>query len=59
MQLARMVKQPPSGGCELKHYTKPFHTKIPRQPPSGGCELKLAISSLFVDNAEAAAFGRL
>ena len=37
----RLLCQPPSGGCVLKHH-KPNAARRPaRQPPSGGCVLKL------------------
>ena len=35
-----MAKQPPSGGCVLKHHNAIRHDKNMVQPPSGGCVLK-------------------
>ena len=35
------MKQPPSGGCVLKHGFGEFRALIRWQPPSGGCVLKL------------------
>ena len=41
--------QPPSGGCELKHFitAQGFFRRL--QPPSGGCELK-QIPNAVVDD---------
>ena len=34
------MKQPPSGGCVLKHGKHLFLLNTKKQPPSGGCVLK-------------------
>ena len=36
-------KQPPSGGCVLKHRSNLDKIEKQGQPPSGGCVLKLAL----------------
>ena len=53
------LNQPPSGGCELKHFhlLVAFDTNI--QPPSGGCELKQLLLHLLFARLAPAAFGRL
>ena len=33
-------RQPPSGGCVLKHIKLCLVAPLPAQPPSGGCVLK-------------------
>ena len=33
-------RQPPSGGCVLKHQTRIGRNDVGEQPPSGGCVLK-------------------
>ena len=51
--------QPPSGGCVLKHRVSRFDGYIIQQPPSGGCVLKRCTHQNVLNNASAAAFGRL
>ena len=52
-------RQPPSGGCVLKHQAFGFFLRVRLQPPSGGCVLKPPYLALSVRFDEAAAFGRL
>ena len=40
-------RQPPSGGCELKHFHLVGLARFQAQPPSGGCELKPAHTPVF------------
>ena len=53
------MKQPPSGGCVLKHGFGEFRALIRWQPPSGGCVLKPYLDGIDTPYIEAAAFGRL
>ena len=38
-----LKRQPPSGGCVLKHIGGQNNTLLVDQPPSGGCVLKPTI----------------
>ena len=37
----KILTQPPSGGCVLKHFATRPKFSLVKQPPSGGCVLKL------------------
>ena len=41
------VRQPPSGGCVLKHSTFAPHQGGMGQPPSGGCVLKHGLNDFL------------
>ena len=41
-----VIKQPPSGGCVLKHLIVEIHRTAYWQPPSGGCVLKQSTNQL-------------
>ena len=52
-------RQPPSGGCVLKHIALFPFVIPPSQPPSGGCVLKHWQGWRISEIARPAAFGRL
>ena len=53
------MRQPPSGGCVLKHVCKYAQYKYACQPPSGGCVLKPLRRRVVLQVKVPAAFGRL
>ena len=57
IQLAQ--RQPPSGGCVLKHIKASKVGDNNMQPPSGGCVLKRRKRGRLILPCVAAAFGRL
>ena len=57
--VGKVVDQPPSGGCVLKHDYLPSLGHPDNQPPSGGCVLKLKWKALGIEKMVPAAFRRL
>ena len=59
LTLKKSQRQPPSGGCVLKHFEGQLYLKKIPQPPSGGCVLKPNLAALSLPIPFAAAFGWL
>ena len=59
LMAARMMCQPPSGGCVLKPPNYGGSSTVKAQPPSGGCVLKLSVGHCRYKWTMPAAFGRL